>query len=139
MQLDVVGQEFNIRSYSIHPGVVQSTGLARSRSLEDMKKLGMIDADGKPVVKAVPGAKTIQQGISTQIWCAVSPQLNEIGGIYCENSDIAILDINFDPNTDWRKNVENIKGVMPYALDPLAAERLWNLSEEMTGAAFPRA
>ncbi|RZK38131.1 MAG: SDR family NAD(P)-dependent oxidoreductase [Pedobacter sp.] len=136
LELDNRGKAFGIRSYSFHPGVVQSTGLARSRSLEDMKKLGMIGEDGKPVVKAVPGAKTVQQGISTQIWCAVSPQLDEIGGVYCENTDIAVLDVDFDPNIDWRKNVENIKGVMPYALNEKAAQKLWTVSEELTGVTF---
>ncbi|WP_316846824.1 SDR family NAD(P)-dependent oxidoreductase [Pedobacter psychrodurus] len=136
LELDERGKPFGVRSYAIHPGVVQSTGLARSRSLEDMKKLGMLDADGKPVLKAVPGAKTVQQGISTQIWCAVSAQLNDIGGVYCENTDIAVLDVNFDPTVDWRKNVESIKGVMPYALEKESAKKLWTISEEMSGVVF---
>ena len=136
LELDERAKHFGVRSYSIHPGVVQSTSLARSRSLEDMKKLGMLDADGKPVLRAVPGAKTVQQGISTQIWCAVSPLLNDIGGVYCENTDIAVLDVDFDPTIDWRKNIESIKGVMPYALEKEATQKLWTLSEQMSGVTF---
>lgn len=136
LELDNRGKKHGIRAYAIHPGVVQSTDLARSIGIEEMKNLGMLDAHGQPIAQEVPGAKTAQQGISTQIWCAVSPQLNDIGGVYCENTDIAVIDTDYDPTQDWRMHVEKLRGVMPFAIDNEAAARLWTLSEALTGVDF---
>ena len=38
-------------------------------------------------------------------------------------------------NTDRRDG--RVSGVMPYAVDPKSAERLWAVSEELTGTRFP--
>jgi hypothetical protein len=47
-----------------------------------------------------------------------------MGGVYCQDVDVApILQDNSASNT----------GVCPYAIDPAAAKRLWELSEELTG------
>ena len=139
LELDQRGKQAGVRAYAVHPGVIQSTGLARSRSLEDMQKLGMVDAEGKPVLKAVPGAKSVQQGISTQLWCATSPQLTALGGVYCENGDVAELDTDYDPSANWRQNIDKLKGVMPFALDAAAAQHLWTLSEQLSGVTFATA
>jgi hypothetical protein len=48
-----------------------------------------------------------------------------MGGVYCQDVDIAPLLPNDAPG-----NV----GVRQYAIDPQAAERLWTLSERLTGA-----
>ncbi|MGB7952819.1 MAG: hypothetical protein WCF23_02465, partial [Candidatus Nitrosopolaris sp.] len=37
------------------------------------------------------GVKSIEQGTATTVWCAVSPQLNGKGGVYCAGCDIAEL------------------------------------------------
>ncbi|ULT25086.1 hypothetical protein KUH03_40580 [Sphingobacterium sp. E70] len=31
------------------------------------------------------------QGAATTVWCATSPLLEHIGGVYCEDGDIAVL------------------------------------------------
>ncbi len=136
LELDNRGKEFNVRAYSIHPGLILSTDLGRSITLDTMKKLGMADADGNPVQKEFTGVKSAQQGISTQIWCATSPLVNNIGGVYCENTDIAVLDTDFDPSENWGDDVAKIKGVMPFAVDAQAAQRLWTLSEHLIGMKF---
>jgi hypothetical protein len=66
------------------------------------------------------------------VWCATSPQLDGKGGVYCVDCDIAeVID---------RETLEGLyqvlNGVIPWAIDPDAAERLWQLSEEMTGVKF---
>jgi NAD(P)-dependent dehydrogenase (short-subunit alcohol dehydrogenase family) len=134
VELDERGKEFNIRAYSLHPGSVYGTDLGREEPIELFKQLGTHDENGtiKPEVEA--RLKTLQQGAATTIWCSVSPQLNEIGGVYCENCDIAEIDKGqiehrFDePAT--------IRGVQPYSIDKKNAERLWKLSEEMLGFRF---
>ncbi|MBP1165011.1 NAD(P)-dependent dehydrogenase (short-subunit alcohol dehydrogenase family) [Chryseobacterium sp. PvR013] len=132
--LDERGKEFNIRAYSLHPGSVYGTDLGREEPIELFKQLGTHDENGniKPEVEA--RLKTVPQGAATTIWCAISPQLNEIGGVYCENCDIAEIDHGqiehrFDePAT--------IRGVQSYSIDKKNAERLWKLSEEMLGFRF---
>jgi NAD(P)-dependent dehydrogenase (short-subunit alcohol dehydrogenase family) len=134
VELDERGKEHNIRAYSLHPGSVYGTDLGREEPIELFKQLGTHDENGviKPEVEA--RLKTLQQGAATTVWCSVSPQLNEIGGVYCENCDIAETDKGqiehrFDePAT--------IRGVQPYSIDKKNAERLWKLSEEMLGFRF---
>ncbi len=33
--------------------------------------------------------KTVPQGAATSVWCATSGQLDGMGGVYCEDCDIA--------------------------------------------------
>ncbi|MBK1895717.1 SDR family NAD(P)-dependent oxidoreductase [Chryseobacterium paridis] len=134
VELDAKAKAFNVRAYSLHPGSVYGTDLGREEPIELFKQLGTHDADGniKPEVEA--SLKTIPQGAATTVWCATSPLLDTIGGVYCENCDIAEIDNGqiehrFDqPST--------IRGVQYYSLDKGNAERLWKLSEEMTGIHF---
>ena len=60
--------------------------------------------------------KTIQQGASTTIFAATSPLLNNIGGVYCENTEVAELDLQDDDPRKRMHGVTRIEGVMPYAL-----------------------
>lgn len=132
--LDERGKKFNIRAYSLHPGSVYGTDLGREEPVELFKQLGTHDENGniKPEVKA--RLKTIPQGAATTIWCAVSPQLNEIGGVYCENCDIAEID---EGQIEHRfDEPATIRGVQPYSIDKNNAERLWTLSEEILGFRF---
>ena len=69
------------------------------------------------------GFKTPAQGASTSVWAAIGAELEGVGGLYLENLAEAVP---FDPADPYQ-------GVMPHALDPESAERLWALSEETTG------
>lgn len=132
--LDERGKEYNIRAYSLHPGSVYGTDLGREEPIELFKQLGTHDDNGniKPEVQA--RLKTIQQGAATTVWCAVSPQLNEIGGVYCENCNIVETDRGqIEHKFD---EPETIRGVQPYSIDKNNAEHLWKLSEEMLGFRF---
>lgn len=132
--LDERGKKFNIRAYSLHPGSVYGTDLGREEPVELFKQLGTHDENGniKPEVEA--RLKTTPQGAATTIWCAVSPQLNEIGGVYCENCDIAEID---EGQIEHRfDEPATIRGVQPYSIDKNNAERLWKLSEEILGFRF---
>ena len=78
--------------------------------------------------------KTIEQGVATQVWCATSPRLNGLGGVYCENVETARA-VPPGERSGWASDDSTRKvGVMPHASDPVLAERLWSVSMEMTGA-----
>ena len=61
---------------------------------------------------------------ATAVWAATSPLLEGHGGAYCQDCDIA------GPATS---DDMLIGGVKPWAVDPAAAARLWELSAELTG------
>jgi hypothetical protein len=54
------------------------------------------------------------------------------GGVYCMDADIAEVISNFTP----QRPGEQPTGALPWAIDPDLAERLWHLSEKMTGVKF---
>ena len=134
LELDNRGRELNIRAYSLHPGSIYGTDLGREEPIALFQQMGTYDADGVIKQEVARKLKTIPQGAATTIWCAVSPALNTIGGVYCEDSDIAELDLgNIEHRYDepW-----TLRGVQPYSLDENNAKKLWTLSEKMTGITF---
>lgn len=126
MELDVLGQSSNIRSYAIHPGSIGGTELGREAPLELFQKMGFVDAQGNMLPEVAASLKTISQGAATTVWCATSPLLDHIGGVYCEDGDIAELS----------SDIASQKGVHPHSLDKTNAKKLWKLTEEMTGIQF---
>jgi len=131
--LDERGKADGVRAFSLHPGIVLSAGLAKHVSSEELRAAGVIDENGKPILDPAKNLKTAEQGASTGVWCATSPQLDEMGGVYCENTDIAAL-ARIAPVDGWKKG-DSMRhtGVSPYAVDPEAADRLWTLSEQLLG------
>ncbi|WP_329126086.1 SDR family NAD(P)-dependent oxidoreductase [Streptomyces sp. NBC_01465] len=119
VQLDAIGRDHGVRAFSLHPGSIL-TPLQRHLPVEDMVAAGWIDEQGRPTD---PTFKTPAQGAATQVWAATSPQLAGMGGVYCEDCDIA------EPFTEDGSG----DGVRTYATDPQQAARLWQLSAELTG------
>jgi len=137
LELDNRGKEFGVRSYSLHPGIISESELGRNVPHEDLVKYGVFDENSKVVNNPEKGLKSLSQGASTTVWCATSPKLNDIGGVYCENAEIGELD-TLKPE-DLEENLNSstmMKGVAPYALDEIAAKKLWVLSEELVGSDF---
>lgn len=126
LEFDSRAKVYNVRSYSLCPGAVAETELAREAPIDLFQKLGYSDAEGNILPEVAASLKTIPQGASTTVWAATSKLLNDIGGVYCENTDIATLS----------SNEAIIGGIKPYSLDEKNAKRLWKLSEEMTGIKF---
>lgn len=120
--LDRRGQPVNVRAFSLHPGQIL-TDLARHLSAEEIAGFGALDEQGKPKIDPQRGLKTVEQGAATSLWCATSPRLNGLGGVYCEDCDIAVL----------QSEETGRRGVAPWAADPALAERLWAVSEALTG------
>lgn len=126
LELDNRGKVFNVRAYSLHPGSINGTELGREAPIELFQQMGFCDADGNILPAVAASLKTIPQGAATTVWSATSPMLNTIGGVYCEDADIAALAL--DSSTT--------NGVKLYSLDEINAKHLWTLSEEMTGIKF---
>lgn len=132
LELDNRAKSFNVRAYSLHPGSIGGTELARDADMETFKQMGFFDEDGNMRPEILASLKTIPQGAATTVWCATSPLLSNIGGVYCEDADIAELDHgNFGADGDVFS-----RGVQPYSLDEGHSKKLWDLSEKMTGIAF---
>ncbi len=127
LELDNRAKAFNVRAYSLHPGSIGGTELGREASLELFQKMGFLDENGAMRPEVAARLKTIPQGAATTIWCATSPQLDTIGGVYCEDTDIAPLASEASVGS---------YGVELYSLDESNAKKLWNLSEQMTGTSF---
>ena len=132
--LDNLGRDFNVRAYAVHPGSVNDTDLGREAPMALFQQMGTHDTDGNIFPEVAKKLKTIPQGAATTVWCATNPLLNGIGGVYCEDADIAGLDLgNIEHKYD---EPLTLRGVQPYSLDEQYAQRLWKLSEEMTGTIF---
>jgi len=120
VQLDELGKDAGVRAFAIHPGGIR-TPLQRHLTTEEMVAAGWIDKQGNVIDSSF---KTPEQGAATQVWAATTPQLQGMGGVYCEDCDIAEV-VPADDTTAG--------GVRQYAIDPEQASRLWTLSAELTG------
>ncbi len=110
VEVDRRYQADGIRAFALHPGAILETDLARNYDPEELKLV-------VERARRIGSFKTIEQGAATTIWCATSPQLEGLGGVYCENCNIAQV------------KTEGDDGVRPYAIDPEIAQRLWAWSE----------
>ncbi|MEJ0105514.1 MAG: SDR family NAD(P)-dependent oxidoreductase [Bacteroidota bacterium] len=126
LELDNAGKAFNVRAYSLHPGSINGTELSREAPIGLFQQMGFCDAEGNILPEVAASLKTIPQGAATTVWCATSPMLTNIGGVYCEDADVAELALDSSTTS----------GVKLYSLDEANAKHLWTLSEEMTGITF---
>lgn len=109
-----------ITTNAVHPGGIM-TGLQKHVPHDEQIKMGWIDETGTPN----PRMKTTEQGAATSIWAAVAPEFDTVSGQYLEDCTIA------KPWSDDRP----MSGVKSYALDPINAERLWSVSEQVVAQA----
>ena len=120
VHLDELARGYGVRAFACHPGGIM-TPLQRHLPREEMIKLGWVDEDGNPVGE---GFKTPEQGAATAVWCATSPQLDGLGGVYCEDCEVAV---------QVADDSEAGTGVRAWAVDAEQAARLWALSRQLTG------
>lgn len=120
--LDKRGRSHGVRAFSLHPGQIL-TDLGRHLTAAEVAVFDVMDEHGKQRLDPESGLKTLEQGAATGLWCATSPLLDNEGGVYCEDCNIASFhDVNLGR-----------KGVAQWAADPASAERLWAVSEKWTG------
>jgi NAD(P)-dependent dehydrogenase (short-subunit alcohol dehydrogenase family) len=125
--LDTLAAPHGIRAFSVHPGGIQ-TNLGRYLTKEDLvimnARASGAEVGGAPAIVW----KNPEQGAATTIWAATAPQLNGKGGVYCEDCNIAQL---------LAPGEKLSSGVAAHACDAEMAAKLWTMSEEMIGIAFP--
>ncbi|MER5890246.1 SDR family NAD(P)-dependent oxidoreductase [Streptomyces sp. NPDC001941] len=131
VELDRRGRAEGVRAFAAHPGTIVDTGLAKHLSEDALRAAGAVDEDGTPVRDAARQLKSVPQGAATLVWCATSPRLAGLGGVYCENCDISPL-VPEDDRDAWLRDDKAPAGVLDYAVDPDTAARLWDLSERLT-------
>ncbi|HEY0120023.1 MAG TPA: SDR family NAD(P)-dependent oxidoreductase [Cellulomonas sp.] len=104
-----------ITANALHPGAIAESGLSR---YVDPQTHQRNLTSGKYVFKS------LEQGAATSVFVATSPLLEGVGGRYFENCQEADVD---DPTAAGI----DAAGVAPYALDPEAADRLWEVTDQM--------
>lgn len=110
-----------IHAYAVHPGGIQ-TNLGRHMT-EEMREALMARVTSKDTGFQW---KTIPQGAATSCWAATADELEGKGGVYCEDCHVAEVD-----------DESSTGGVRSYALNTSYADRLWAMSEELTGVRYP--
>lgn len=132
--LDELGKEYGVRAFAVHPGLIPTTNLGRfsengKATKQEIKVVSNKTSQKKKtsVNELANEFKTIEQGAATSVWCATSDELKGMGGVYCEDCNIA----EEVPEDSLKAN-----GVRPWAINPDYAKRLWQLSEELTGVMF---
>ena len=113
-----------VSGFSVHPGGIL-TPLQRHLQKEEMVALGWMDENGSPSEMAKNFFKTTSQGASTTLWCATSSSLNGIGGVFCEDCDIAKRKNEVD------ESLQRYFGVADWAVDTEEASKLWDVTEKM--------
>jgi NAD(P)-dependent dehydrogenase (short-subunit alcohol dehydrogenase family) len=103
-----------ITANAVHPGAIAETNLARH-----------MDPAERAALSGAFRWKTPEQGAATSVLVATSPLLEGVGGRYFEDCNEA------EPLPEG--TTIGPSGAAPYALDPANAERLWAVSEELTG------
>jgi NAD(P)-dependent dehydrogenase (short-subunit alcohol dehydrogenase family) len=115
-----------VRATAVHPGGIQ-TELGRHMTPEITQ--AMIDSINAANTAGDAPAfewKSIPQGAATSVWAAFVAPADAVGGLYCEDCQVAAI-----------QNGEGLRGgVRPYALDADKAKALWAKSEEMVGETF---
>jgi NAD(P)-dependent dehydrogenase (short-subunit alcohol dehydrogenase family) len=122
VELDRRLKKRGVRAASVHPGAIQ-TELARHLDPEILSAYVAKSTSGLLPFKH----KTPEQGAATSLWAGFVAPASQIGGRYCEDcsvADIAEVDLN------------ERKGVRPYAVDKERARALWAMSERMVGERF---
>ena len=121
LALDERFKDRGVRAFAVHPGSIR-TELSRHMDQDDIKDLMSRRPQNEPMK-----FKEIPQGAATTVWAATATELDGRGGVYCEDCHVA-------ERTD---DAGATTGVLPWALDREAAERLWALSEEWSGETLP--
>ncbi len=106
-----------VRANAVHPGMI-ITDLARHMDSDDLAELQR-RAAARAASGSGPGLpefKSVQQGAATSVWAAVSTDMTEVGGSYCEDAAIS--------------------AAADYATDADYAARLWSVSEQLVGEPF---
>ena len=114
VELDRRLRDNGVRALAVHPGIV-ATSLARHMSSDDFAALGTVKTvERDPAARRVDVSREFvppEMGAATQVWAAVSDELDGQGGIYLSDCRVATA--------------------ASYAVDEARALALWDLSERL--------
>ncbi|MBX7433426.1 SDR family NAD(P)-dependent oxidoreductase [Mycobacterium sp. Y57] len=120
VELDRRLRDHGVRAFAVHPGIV-ATSLARHMTAEDFTALGGVrTAERDPEASRVDVARdftTPDRGAATQVWAAVTDELDGEGGVYLSDCRLG--------------------RAAPYALDESRALALWERSERLCAPGVP--
>ena len=138
-QLDLLGKSDGIRAFSVHPGMIPTTNIGREqfhiapfvRKITESLQLIRLSDWYRGVKVGFNRShyrylKTIAQGAATPLWAATSPDLDNLGGLYLEDCNIARVMTDTEPDNF-------AGGVRLHSLSKSDAERLWEISVAKTG------
>jgi NAD(P)-dependent dehydrogenase (short-subunit alcohol dehydrogenase family) len=123
--LDRRWRDKSVRAFAVHPGGI-FTPLQRHLGDEEMVALGWKNPDGSMPERVAQLFKTPEQGAATTVWALTSERLDGMGGLYCEDCDVAQL---------AGETSERWQHVRPWACSEEGADRLWTMSEAMIATA----
>ena len=113
VELDRRLRDSSVRAFAVHPGIV-ATSLARHMTNDDFAALNSSTASRNPERPATDFRKqftTPEYGAATQVWAAVSDELDGRGALYLSDCKVA--------------------QAAPYAVNESRALALWGLSEHL--------
>ncbi|WP_346742543.1 SDR family NAD(P)-dependent oxidoreductase [Rhabdothermincola salaria] len=113
LELDRRYADRGVHAWSVHPGMVR-TDLGRNFTKDDYAEMA---GRAKSAGTSLPPLYEVEQGASTSVWAATAPELDDQGGAYLADCAVA--------------------PAAAHATDPEVAAKLWSLSEELVGEAFP--
>lgn len=113
VELDRRLGDSGVHAWAVHPGMVR-TDLGRNFTKDDFSDLAK---RAKTAGGELPPLVTVDVGASTQVWAATNPDALHNTGAYLADCAVA--------------------KAAAYATDTAAAQRLWELSEELVGETFP--
>ena len=126
--------EKGIHAFSVHPGMI-FTELGRHMTEEDMASLMerrkaqiSTDEDANSSDNMM-SPKTVEAGAATTVWACVDDTLESQGGHYLADCQLGVPLASEDSSPGSCSMAGHI-------LDDMAAEKLWGLSEQLTGAVF---
>ena len=108
--------EKGITSFSVHPGVIFDTSLGNHLEKDDFNAIAPIAMRNTGATFQLDPPKSTQQGVSTTLRAALDPSLASQSGAYMEDA--------------------NVKETFEYATSAENAQKLWILSEKLTGQKF---
>ena len=123
-----------VHAFSVHPGMI-FTELSRYMTEDDMTSLierrkSQIKTDDESNdAGSMMDPKTVEAGAATTVWACVESTLEEQGGHYLADCQLGVPLASEDSSPGSCSMASHI-------LDDKAAEKLWELSEQLTGAVF---
>jgi len=120
-------KNYGVKGFAVHPGGI-ITPLQRHLPKEEMVALGWMQEDGSPTELVKNFFKSPNQGSSTSLWCATNKRLDGIGGVFCEDCDVARR------KCEVEESMQRYFGVADWAIDTNDSSKLWEITEKMISA-----